>query len=55
MERFASKTIENLKLKGLLPNYLKSIATFFNEYWVYPAESEKPKNASTVEMGCYWK
>jgi hypothetical protein len=27
----------------------------FNEYWVYPADSEKPKNAGTVEMGCYWK
>ena len=30
--------------------YLK----LFNEHWVYPAESEKPKNASTVESGCYW-
>ena len=36
-------------------NYPSKIATLFNEYWVYPAESEKPKNASTVEMGCYWK
>lgn len=26
----------------------------FNEYWVYPDESEKIKNASSVESGCYW-
>lgn len=26
----------------------------FNEYWVFPGESEKPKNANKVENACYW-
>ena len=29
-------------------------ADLFNEHWVYPGESEKPKNADKVEGGCYW-
>jgi hypothetical protein len=33
--------LENLKLKGLLPNYLRSIATFFYDSMSY--ESEKVK------------
>lgn len=27
---------------------------FYNEYWVTPDESEKPKNLERVENGCYW-
>jgi len=27
---------------------------FINEYWVRPNENEKPKNADSVEGGCYW-
>lgn len=27
---------------------------FINEYWVRPQENERPKNAETVEGGCYW-
>lgn len=27
---------------------------FYNEYWVNPNESEKPKNLDKVEGGCYW-
>jgi len=27
---------------------------FFNSYWIRPSEKEKPKNASSVENGCYW-
>ena len=27
---------------------------FYNEYWVTPDESEKPKNLERVEGGCYW-
>ena len=30
------------------------VRKFFNEAWVYPDETEKPKNASVVEGGCYW-
>jgi hypothetical protein len=26
----------------------------FNEYWVYPDKSEKPKDALKVEGACYW-
>lgn len=26
----------------------------YNEYWVAPDESEKPKNLEKVENGCYW-
>ncbi|MBC7490646.1 MAG: hypothetical protein H7240_12440 [Glaciimonas sp.] len=26
----------------------------FNKYWVYPDESEKPKDALKVENACYW-
>lgn len=31
--------------------YLKS---YQNEYWVRPAETERPKGSETVENGCYW-
>jgi len=26
----------------------------FNDHWVYPDQSEKPKNALMVENACYW-
>lgn len=35
-------------------NYPSKIATFFNDAWIYPDASETPKNANTVERGCYW-
>lgn len=35
-------------------NYPTKIATFFNDAWIYPDASETPKNAKTVEKGCYW-
>ncbi len=35
-------------------NYPSKIATFFNDAWIYPDASETPKNAKTVEKGCYW-
>jgi hypothetical protein len=25
-----------------------------NEYWIYPADEDKPKNANIVEDACYW-
>lgn len=28
--------------------------SLYNEYWVYPDESEKPQNSSNIEGGCYW-
>lgn len=27
----------------------------FNDVWIYPKIEETPKNASTVEVGCYWE
>lgn len=27
---------------------------FFNEYWIRPSETEKPKDARKVEGACYW-
>lgn len=29
-------------------------ASYINEYFVYPSEKDKPKNANLVEGGCYW-
>lgn len=29
-------------------------SNMFNEYWVRPNEKETPKNANSVEGGCYW-
>jgi len=29
-------------------------AKFINEFFVYPSDADKPKNASLVEGGCYW-
>lgn len=36
-------------------HYPSRIASCFNDAWVYPLESEKPKNAAAVENACYWK
>lgn len=30
------------------------ISKLFNEHWVFPAESERPKNVNNVEDACYW-
>lgn len=30
------------------------VQKFFNDAWVYPEETDKPKQASKVEGGCYW-
>lgn len=35
-------------------NYPSKIATFFNDAWINPSPEETPKNAKTVEKGCYW-
>lgn len=32
-----------------------ALRELYNEYWCYPSQSEKPKNAEAVEGGCYWK
>lgn len=35
-------------------NYPTKIATFFNDAWTRALAEETPKNAGTVEKGCYW-
>ncbi len=30
------------------------IRGFYNDAWVYPSETDKPKQAKKVEGGCYW-
>ena len=30
------------------------VQKYFNNAWVYPADTDKPKQASKVEGGCYW-
>ncbi len=30
------------------------ISSHFNDYWVRPSDSEKPKKADSIEGGCYW-
>ena len=30
------------------------ISGLYNDYWVRPDESERPKGAESVEDGCYW-
>ena len=27
---------------------------YFNEYWIRPSDSERPKDAQSVEGACYW-
>ncbi len=41
-------------IKGARWEAMPEISKFFNEYWVRPAEDERPKAANTVEGGCYW-
>lgn len=51
----ATQLLFGIKGRRWEENYPSKIATCFNEDWTYPLDSEKPKNGSTVEMGCYWK
>ena len=30
------------------------IRDFYNDAWVYPSETDKPKHSNEVEGGCYW-
>lgn len=50
----ATQLLFGIKGRRWEDNYPSKIATCFNEYWVYPADSEKPQNGGTVEQGCYW-
>lgn len=41
-------------IKGKRWDNNEKINRYYNEYWVYPDEAEKPQNAVIVEDGCYW-
>ena len=32
----------------------ETVSKLFNDYWIYPAENERPLNYKQVEDGCYW-
>ena len=51
----ATQLLFGIKGRRWEENYPSKIATCFNDAWTYPLDSEKPKNGSTVEKGCYWK
>ena len=51
----ATQLLFGIKGRRWEENYPSKIATCFNDAWTYPLDSEKPKNGSTVEQGCYWK
>ena len=41
-------------IKGARWEAKPEVSKLFNEYWVRPSESERPKNANRVENACYW-
>lgn len=51
----ATQLLFGIKGKRWEENYPSKIATRFNDAWVYPADSERPAKAASVENACYWK
>ena len=51
----ATQLLFGIKGRRWEENYPSKIATCFNDNWTYPLDTEKPRNGSTVEKGCYWK
>lgn len=51
----ATQLLFGIKGRRWEENYPSKIAECFNEAWVYPSDDEKPKHASVIENGCYWK
>lgn len=51
----ATQLLFGIKGKRWVENYPSKIATFFNDAWVYPDETEIPMASKVVEGGCYWK
>lgn len=42
-------------IKSARSDTVPGLRALYTDAWVYPDESEKPKNAHLVEGGCYWK
>lgn len=51
----ATQLLFGIKGKRWENHYPSKIGSCFNDAWVYPSESEKPRNAAAVENACYWK
>ena len=41
-------------IKGLRYEKNPIASQYINEYFVYPSDADRPKNAHSVEGGCYW-
>ena len=41
-------------IKGYRWDNHDEISKLYNQYWIRPLETEKPKAYKTVEQGCYW-
>lgn len=41
-------------IKGNRWDAYPDVPKLYNDYWVRPGESERPKNASQIEGACYW-
>lgn len=51
----ATQLLFGIKGKRWVENEAYSyVGKYFNDAWVYPRESDKPKQAAKVEGGCYW-
>ena len=48
----AVANLYGIKSRGVMET--EALAKFINENWVYPSETEKPKNFQLVENGLYW-
>jgi hypothetical protein len=42
-------------IKGKRWDSMPEVSKLYNDYWIYPSEEETPRNADTLEKGCYWK
>lgn len=42
-------------IRGRRWDVMSAISALYNDSWVYPSESERPKGADIVENACYWK
>lgn len=41
-------------IKGKRWDEMPAVNKLFNKYWVYPPQTDRPKNYDKVEGGCYW-
>ena len=39
---------------GRWEHHVTDISSLFNEHWIRPDETERPRGLETIESGCYW-